>query len=273
MPTVAEKRATFADLHKSGTFVLPNPWDAGSAKILESLGFKALASTSAGMAWSHGRPDMKVEIGTVLDHLTLLVGATTLPVNADFENAFAHDPDGVAANVKRAAETGAAGLSVEDSTRDPDAPIYDFELAVDRIAAAKSALAGTGVVLTARAEGFLWGRTDLDEILRRLTAYAEAGADCLYAPGLREEGQIAAVVEAVAPKPVNVLNPGLPVAALEAIGVRRISLGGALASTAYGELLRVAREISEDGNFTGLQRNNAGGALNALFARSLGPSA
>jgi 2-methylisocitrate lyase-like PEP mutase family enzyme len=267
MTTVAERRATFAALHQTGCFVLPNPWDAGSAKILESLGFKALASTSAGMAWAQGRPDMQVEIGDVLEHLRVLVGATNLPVNADFENAFAHDPDGVAVNVKRAAETGVAGLSVEDSTRDPANPIYDFELAVDRIAAASSALAGTGVVLTARSEGFLWGRPDLDEAIRRLTAYAEAGADCLYAPGLREEGQIAAVVAAVAPKPVNVLTPGMTTATLQGIGVRRISVGGGLASAAYGELLRVAREISGDGNFSGLQRGASGRELNPLFAR------
>ena len=271
MPTVAEKRAAFAALHQSGTFVLPNPWDAGSAILLQSIGFKALASTSAGMAWGWGRPDGKVTVEEVIGHLRALNGAVDLPINADFENGFAHDPDGVAANVRLAEQAGVAGLSIEDATGDAQSPLYDFELAVDRVSAAAAALRGTGVILTARSEGFIRGRPDLDETIRRLEAYAAAGADCLYAPGLRDEATIAAVVGAVAPKPVNVLTPGLPVSVLSALGVRRISVGGGLASAAWGAFLRAAREIAADGTFTALQGGAPGRELNGLFARGFPP--
>jgi 2-methylisocitrate lyase-like PEP mutase family enzyme len=240
----------------------------GSAITLQRLGFKAIASTSAGMAWAHGRPDNGVLRDEVLDHLSSLARAVDIPLNADFENAFAREPAGVAANVTLAIETGIAGLSVEDSSGDPEAPLYDFSLAVERIAAARAAIdaSGTGVLLTARSEGFIAGRPDLPETLRRLAAFAEAGADCLYAPGLRQEDQIAAVVATAAPKPVNCLTPGLPVATLAALGVRRISVGGALARAAWGGFLRAAREIAASGTFTALADGAPGGKLNALFA-------
>jgi len=266
-PSIADKRAAFRRLHESGCFVIPNPWDAGSAMILQSLGFKALASTSAGMAWSLGRPDNGIALADALAHLRGLVAAVDLPVNADFEHAFADDPAGVAANVALAADTGVAGLSVEDSTGNAETLLYDFSLAVERIAAAKAALDGTGVVLTARSEGFIAGRPDLDETLRRLIAFAEAGADCLYAPGIRTPEQITAVVEAVAPKPVNGLTFGQPVATLAELGIRRISVGGALARVAYGALIRAAREMAGEGRFDALAEGAPGGELNALFAK------
>jgi len=265
----AEKRAAFRRLHETGCFVMPNPWDVGSARMLQHLGFSAIASTSAGMAWSLGRPDYRVERDEVLLHLSALAHATNIPLNADFENGFADDPEGVAHNVVLAAETGVAGLSVEDSTGNPESPLYDFGLAVERIAAAREALAGTGVMLTARSEGFIAGRPDMDETLRRLAAFAEAGADCLYAPGLRQEDQITEVVKAVAPKPVNVLTPGLSAAALGALGVRRISVGGSLARTAWGEFLRAAGEIKQDGTFGAFSKGAPGGELNAVFRQML----
>ncbi len=271
--SVDEKRAAFRALHESGCFVLPNPWDVGSAIALEGLGFKALASTSAGMAWAMGRPDTGVTLDAVLAHLTALAAAVDIPVNADFEHAFADEPEGVAANVALAVGTGVAGLSVEDSTGSAETPLYEFPLAVERIAAARSAIdaAGRGAVLTARSEGFISGRPDLAETIRRLTAFAEAGADCLYAPGLRNEADISEVVKAVAPKPVNVLSPGAPVATLAALGVRRISVGGALARTAWGEFLRAAKEIAEEGTFGAFARGARGGDLNALFTGKARP--
>ena len=267
MATTSEKRARFRALHESGCFVLPNPWDVGSALALERFGFSALASTSAGMAWSMGKADNRVTLEDVLGHLTALAARTTVPLNADFENAFAAEPDGVARNVTLAVETGVAGLSVEDSTGDKADPLYPFELAVERIAAARAAIdgAGDGVVLTARTEGFIAGRPDLDETIRRLTAFADAGADCIYAPGLRTEAQIAAVVAAVAPKPVNVLTPGLPVATLAGLGVRRISVGGAIARVAWGAFLGAAKEIATEGTFTAFAAGAPGGELNAMF--------
>lgn len=267
-PSIADKRAAFRRLHETGCFVIPNPWDAGSAMALQSLGFKALASTSAGMAWSLGRPDNGVGRDEVLAHLSTLAAAVDVPVNADFENGFADDPDGVAASVALAVETGIAGLSIEDSTGNPQAPLYDFELAARRIAAARAAIdrSGQDVLLTARSEGFIAGRPDLDETVRRLKAYAEAGADCLYAPGIREEGQIVAVVQAVAPKPVNMLTLGQPVQALAALGVRRISVGGSLARTAWGAFLRAAREIAEQGSFAAFGHAVPSPELNKLFA-------
>ena len=270
-PTAADKRATFRALHESGCFVLPNPWDAGSAVMLESLGFKALASTSAGMAWAMGRPDYGAARDEVLEHLSMLAHAVDLPINADFENAFSDTAEGVATNVALAVETGIAGLSVEDSTGNPDQPLYEFSLAVERIAAARAAIdrTGGGVVLTARSEGFIAGRPDLEETVRRLTAFAEAGADCLYAPGLRDEAQITAVVRAVAPRPVNVLTPGLSVAVLAGLGVRRISVGGSLARAAWGGFLKAAREIAQTGTFSAFAEGAPGGELNRLFAGAL----
>ncbi|HZK99830.1 MAG TPA: isocitrate lyase/phosphoenolpyruvate mutase family protein [Caulobacteraceae bacterium] len=263
-----QKRAAFGELHRAGCFVMPNPWDIGSAIALESLGFKALATTSAGMAWSMGRADNEVGIEPVLAHIAALAAAVDIPLNADFENAFADDPEGVGRNVGRAAATGVAGLSVEDSTGNREAPLYDFSLAVERVAAARAAIdaAGGGVILTARSEGFIVGRPDMAETLRRLTAFAGAGADCLYAPGLRTPAQIAEVIAAVAPKPVNVLAPGLGVAALAALGARRVSVGGSLARTAWGEFLRAARRIAAEGDFGAFAGAASGAELNALFS-------
>tara|TARA_R110000868_G_scaffold1844_17_gene14683 strand:- start:390 stop:1214 length:825 start_codon:yes stop_codon:yes gene_type:complete len=266
-PTTADKRETFRELHESGCFVIPNPWDTGSAAILQSLGFRALASSSAGFAWSRARPDYNVARDDLLAHLTALVNATDIPVNADFENGFADDPDGVAANVALAIETGIAGLSVEDSSWAEGDPLYDFDLSVARVEAARKAIddSGTGVFLTARSEGFFAGKPDFDDMLARIRAYADAGADCLYAPGLREEAQIRAVIEAVAPKPVNVLTFGLSVETLAGLGARRISVGGQLARSAYTELHRLAAGIAETGEFRALQPSPDGVNLNKLF--------
>jgi 2-methylisocitrate lyase-like PEP mutase family enzyme len=235
---------------------MPNPWDVGSARYLASLGFKALATTSAGFAWTLGKADGQVTLDEKLAHLRAIVAAVDVPINADFEGGFAVDPKGVATNVRRAAETGVAGLSIEDSTKDGEAePLYAFELAVERMRAAREALdaVGSGVVLTGRSEGFIAGRPDIDETIRRLRAYADAGADCLYAPGISTREQIAAVVEAVAPKPVNVLIWGgfLPLAELQELGVRRLSTGGGLASNAWGGAMRAAADLAA-GSFEGL---------------------
>ena len=231
--SVSDKRAQFRSLHDSGCFALPNPWDVGSALLLQGMGFRALASTSSGYAWSTGRQDNSVTCDDVVAHLKALCDATDVPVNADFEAGFAHDPEGVAANVARGVATGVAGLSIEDSTGDPSAPLYEVKLAVERIRAARKAIDGNGgdVLLVGRCEGFLVGQPDLDATIARLIAYAEAGADCLYAPGIRTKKEIATVVKALAPKPINVLiaQPGLTVPELADLGVRRISIGGALA--------------------------------------------
>lgn len=269
--SLAEKRAAFRQLHESGCFVIPNPWDAGSAVLLQSLGFKALASTSAGMAWSMAKPDNKVERDDVLAHLRLLTAATDIPLNADFENGFADDPDGVATNVAKAVETGIAGLSIEDSTGNKEAPLYDLDLAVRRIAAARAAIdkTGSGVLLTARSEGFFVGRPDLDETVRRLKAYSAAGADVLYAPAIRDEAQIRAVVQAAAGKPVNMLTMGQSVAELAQLGIRRISVGGSLARAAWGELIRTAKEIAAEGTFEHFKQGAPGAELNRLFSQHL----
>jgi len=261
-----DKRDAFRRLHQQGCFVLPNPWDVGSAKILQHLGFKALATTSAGMAWAMGRADGAVSLDEVLLHLSSLAHATDLPLNADFENAFADAPDEVARNVALAVDTGVAGLSVEDYTGHSDRGLYPFDLAVARVAAARAAIDRTqsGVLLTARSEGFIRGAPDLDETIRRLKAFADAGADCLYAPGIREEAQVRALVQAAAPKAVNLLSVGLPVATAAAWGVRRISLGGALASVAYNHFLAVATEIAEQGTF-GKMAQAPRGNLTAIF--------
>jgi 2-methylisocitrate lyase-like PEP mutase family enzyme len=268
--STAEKRTAFHKLHESGCFVIPNPWDVGSAKALQGMGFKALASTSAGFAWSIGKADNRITLDDICDHLTDLCGAVDLPVNADFENGFAVEPEGVAANVSRAAKTGVAGLSIEDSTGDKAKPLYDKTLAVERIRAARKAIDAdkSNVLLVGRCEAFLWGMPDLKLTIDRLQAYAEAGADCLYAPGLKSKEDIAAAVKAVAPKSFNLLigSPGLSVTEAADLGVRRISVGGALARTAWGGFLRAAQEIAAQGSFAGLGTGHPGGELNKMFS-------
>ncbi len=247
----------FHRLHSSGCFVMVNPWDVGSARALEQLGFKALATTSAGLAWTQGCPDTQVTRDAVLDHLREISAAVSVPVNADFEGGYAVEPEGVAANVKLAAETGIAGLSIEDFSGDEADPILEFDLAVERIAAARQAIdeSGTGIVLTGRSEGFVRGRPDIDDTIRRLQAYAEAGADCLYAPRLDNLEHVSAIVTAVAPKPVNLLinAPFTTVAEAAGLGVRRISVGGTLARTAWKGFLDCATEIADAGTFTSFE--------------------
>ncbi|WP_298724867.1 isocitrate lyase/phosphoenolpyruvate mutase family protein [uncultured Ferrovibrio sp.] len=266
--SLADKRAAFRRLHESGCFIMPNPFDAGSAVLLQSLGFKALASTSAGFAWSQARPDYGVSRDQVLRHLESLVAAVDLPVNADFENAFAHAPDDVAANVALAVQTGVAGLSVEDATGLPDEPLYAEDLAAVRVSAARKAIdqSGSGVVLTARAEAFLHGQTDLDAVIRRLKAYADAGADCLFAPGVRDEAQVRAIVQAVAPKPVNIIATGAPLSDIAGWGVRRISLGGRIAHAAYAEIARIAKAMIGEGSFEGFKTGAPAINLNQIFS-------
>ena len=269
MNTLADRRRIFRDLHVRGCFVIPNPWDVGSARVLAQLGFLALATTSSGFAWSVGRADNHVTLDQALAYMDAVATAVDLPVSADFEGGFAADPSEVGANVARATTTGIAGLSIEDSTHDAARPLFDFSLAVDRIRAARRAIddSGTNLVLTARSEGFIVGRPDLPETIRRLTAFAEAGADCLYAPGVRDKQAIAAMVTAVAPKPVNVLVGGdfATVGELAAMGVRRISVGGALARSAWTGFLEAATEIAERGTFANLARSIPGAELNARF--------
>jgi len=269
MPTYDPRIAEFHRLHESGCFVIPNPWDVGSALVLEQLGFKALATTSAGFAWSLGRRDNGVTLDEALAHYAAVAAAVKVPVNADFERAFATEPDEVAANVARACETGIAGLSVEDSTHQPEAPLFEFDLAVKRMRAARQAIdrSGTGVLLTGRSEGFIAGRPDLDETVRRLKAYADAGADCLFAPGVRNPSDIEAIVRAVAPKPVNVVVGAnfTSVEKLAALGVRRISVGGSLARLAYSTFLAAATEISEQGTFGAFDGGRTGVEINKLF--------
>jgi 2-methylisocitrate lyase-like PEP mutase family enzyme len=270
MSTSDDRRATFRRLHQSGCFLLPNPWDLGSARLLARLGFPALATTSSGFAWSLGRPDNGVTLEEALAHLRTIAGGVELPVNADFEGGFAVEPAQVGANVALATGTGVAGLSIEDSTGDPAHPLFDAGLAVERVRAARLAIdaSGAGVLLTGRSEGFIVGRPDLAETIRRLTAYADAGADCLYAPGLRTKADVAAVVSAVAPKPVNVLvgSDFATVAELAALGVRRISVGGALARAAWGGFLRAATEIAERGTFSALGDAVPFAEINGAFA-------
>jgi 2-methylisocitrate lyase-like PEP mutase family enzyme len=262
---------TFHALHHAGCFVMPNPWDPGSARMLAALGFQALATTSAGMAWALGHRDNDVSRDEVLAHLTAITAAVDVPINADFEGGFAVAPGDVAANVRLAADTGIAGLSIEDSTGDPSAPLFDRGLAVERVRAAREALdaSGSGVLLTARSEGFFVGRPDLDETVTRLAAYAEAGAECLYAPGITTPEQIAAVVAALAPKPVNLLvhRPFITVAGAAALGVRRISVGGALARVAWAGLLTAAGEIAGQGTFDALAHGAPSSLLNERFRR------
>ena len=256
MQSALDRVQEFRRLHQSGCFVIPNPWDLGSARLLAGLGFQALATTSSGFAWSQGRRDNGIPMEAVLQHLRTIAGGVDVPVNADFEGGFAVEPEDVATNVGLAARTGVAGISLEDSTGDSSQPLFDFDLALERVRAARRAIDGTGagVLLTARSEGFIVGRPDLAETIRRLAAYAEAGADCLYAPGIRTTSDIQAVVNAVNPKPVNVLvgSDFTTVERLAALGVRRISVGGALARAAWGGFMRAAREIAEKGTFTNL---------------------
>lgn len=256
MHHTADRCRTFSRLHQSGCFVIPNPWDLGSARTLERLGFPALATTSSGFAWSLGRRDNGVTLDEALSHFRAVAGGVEVPVNGDFEGGFAVEPEAVAANVTRATATGIAGLSIEDSTGDGSRPLFNFELAVERVRAARKAIddSRTGLLLTGRSEGFIVGRPDLRETIRRLTAYAEARADCLYAPGIRTSAEIAAVVKAVAPRPVNVLvgSDFTTVAELAELGVRRISVGGALARAAWTGFLRAAGEIVSNGTFKGL---------------------
>ncbi len=261
----------FLALHRDGCFVIPNPWDVGSARLLAGLGFKALATTSAGFAWTLGKPDNGVTLDEALEHLRVAAGSVDLPLNADFEGGFAVEPDAVAANVARAVETGIAGLSIEDSSGDPADPLFEFDLSVDRIRAARKAIDDHGgrVLLTGRSEGFVVDRPDLAETIRRLRAYADAGADCLYAPRLGSLDEIAAVVRAVAPKPVNALvgSDFTTVAALADLGVRRISVGGGLARVAWGAFLQAAAEIAEHGTFTGLARGIPFAEIDGAFSR------
>jgi 2-methylisocitrate lyase-like PEP mutase family enzyme len=257
MSTQAGRVEAFRRLHESGCFVMPNPWDVGSAIALERMGFEALATTSAGFAWTLGRPDRGARLDEALEHLRSVAAAVEVPLNADFEGGYAIAPEQVAANVKLAAATGIAGLSIEDSTGDPDEPLYGFELAVARVQAARRAIdeTGTGIVLTGRSEGFVAGRPDLEDTTRRLQAYADAGADCLYAPFITTDEQVSAIVAAVAPKPVNLLanGPFVTVERAMSLGVRRISVGGALALTAWAGWLAAAQEIAAEGTFTRFQ--------------------
>ena len=266
----ADRCRVFRRLHESGCFVIPNPWDLGSARLLARLGFRALATTSSGFAWSMGTSDNHVSLEATLARLRSISEGVDIPVNADFEGGFAVAPADVATNVAAAATTGIAGLSIEDSTGDASSPLFDFALAVERIRAARRAIddSGTGVLLTARSEGFIVGRPDLGETIRRLKAFAEAGADCLYAPGLRAMADIKTVVAAVAPKPVNVLvgSDFTTVAELAEAGVRRISVGGALARTAWAAFLQAATEIAEHGTFTTLAKAVPFAEINQAFS-------
>ena len=265
----------FRALHESGCFVLPNPWDIGTAIYLERLGFKALATTSAGFAFSRSKPDGGIPRDEMLAHIREIVNATALPINADFHAGYADEPEDVGANVRLCVETGVAGLSIEDSTGRSDRPLYEKKLAIERIRAARSAIddSKTGVVLTGRCEAWLVGDGDpLRTVLDQLTAYAEAGADCLYAPGVTEPNEIAQIVESVAPKPVNVLVSGfnhqLTLSVLADLGVRRISVGSGLALAAWGSFLRAAKDIKTNGTFSLLADNAASAELNELFRQT-----
>jgi len=269
-PSIADKRRTFHLLHEQGCFVIPNPWDVGGARYLQAAGFKALATTSSGFAWSHGHADGAMSRDRVLEHLSNMVEGTDVPVNADFENGFAPDAAGVSESVRLALECGVAGLSIEDSTGDDTKPLYEMEVAVERLRAARKAMDkhGADALLVGRAECFLAGKPDLDHTIARLKAYANAGADCLYAPGIASPPQIAAVVKAVAPKPVNVLigfSGHLTLPQFAALGVRRVSVGGALARAAWGGFMRAAKLIQEEGRFDGFADAASGRDLNELF--------
>jgi 2-methylisocitrate lyase-like PEP mutase family enzyme len=270
-PTIADKRKAFRQLHEAGCFVIPNPWTIGTARYLQGLGFKALATTSSGHAHAEGFPDGGQTRDDVLAHFREMAAATDVPLNADFENGFADDPDGVAENVARCIATGVAGLSIEDSPNDAKTPLYDFDRSVARVKAARAAIdrAGGDVVFTARAENFIRGVPDLDDAIRRLKAYAAAGADCLYAPGIRTGEQIEAVVKAVAPKPVNFLAGwamDFAVSDIAAMGVRRISVGGSLARVAMNAFIKTATDIANDGKFDGFGGIISNAELNKFFS-------
>jgi 2-methylisocitrate lyase-like PEP mutase family enzyme len=268
-PSVADKRKTFWQLHETSCFVIPNPWNVGTARFLQGLGFKALATTSSGFAHAQGFADGDMTRDRVLAHYCEIAGAADVPVNADFENGFADDPAGVMANVRLCMDTGVAGLSIEDFTGDEADPLYDFDLAVARVRAARDAIdAGGGeVLLTGRSEGFIHGRPDINETILRLKAYADAGADCLYAPGIKTREQIEAVVKAVTPKPVNLLMSaaGFTVEEITATGVRRISVGGTLSRVAMQAFISSAREIAEKGCFDSFSGVVSNAELNAFF--------
>lgn len=269
-PSPADKRRAFRKLHQSGCFVIPNPWNVGSAVYLQGLGFKALATTSSGYAHSLGLADGAVTRDMALAHYRELAAATAIPLNADFEGGFADDPAEVAANVRLCIETGVAGLSIEDFTGDEAAPLYDFDLALARVKAARTAIdrAGGDVVFTARTEGFIHGRTDMAETVRRLKAFADAGADCLYAPGIKTREQIETVVKAVAPKPVNLLMSfagGFTVNDIAGMGVRRISVGGTLARVAMNAFIKSASAIANEGSFDSFAGGISNAELNKFF--------
>jgi methylisocitrate lyase len=266
--TTADKRIAFHKLHESGCFIIPNPFDPGSARALQHLGFKALASTSAGFAWTIAKADNRVTVDEVCDHLTVLCAAVDIPVNADFEGGFAHEAEKVGINVVRGVKTGVAGLSIEDSTGDKAKPLYDSAQAVERIKAARKAIGSSNVMLTGRCEAYLVGKPDLGFVIERLNAYSEAGADCLYAPGIKTKEDIAAIVKAVHPKPVNLLigASGLSLQEAGDLGVRRISVGGSLARSAWGGFMKAAREMAEQGTFTELGSGYPGGELNKMFS-------
>jgi 2-methylisocitrate lyase-like PEP mutase family enzyme len=275
--TLDARRQAFRALHAQGCFVLPNPWDAGSARYLQHLGFAALATTSAGFAFSQGLPDsdVAVSLDRSLTHIAEIAAATDLPVNADFGSGYAREPQDVADNVTRCVATGVAGLSIEDATGEQSAPLYDLPLAVERIRAARQAIdrSGADVLLTARAECFHVGHPDaLRESIRRLQAYAAAGADVLFAPGPQKPDDIKALVQAVQPKPFNLLvvrDIGLGVGDLAAFGVRRISVGGALALSAWTGFMRAARTLKSDGSFAGLANLTSYAEINDRFATDL----
>ena len=271
-PSTADKRRSFRKLHESGCFVIPNPWNVGSARYLQGLGFKALATTSSGHAHSEGYPDGAQSMDEVLAHYRELAAATDIPLNADFENGFADDPETVAQNVTRCVATGVAGLSVEDSPNNTTTPLYDFDLTLARVKAARAAIdkAGGEVLLTARTEGFIRGRPDLGETIRRLKAFADAGADCLYSPGIKTREQIEATVKAVGGKAINFLNSGafgFTVSDIAAMGVRRISVGGSLARVAMHAFIKTAREIANEGKFDGFAGLISNAELNKFFER------
>jgi len=268
MLTTADKRTAFKKLHESGCFIIPNPFDVGSAKALQHLGFKALASTSAGFAWSIGKADNRVTVDDVCNHLAAICAAVDIPVNADFEDGFAHEPEKVGVNVGRAVKTGVAGLSIEDYTGDNAKPLFDRALAVERIKAARKAIDAdkSGVLLTGRCEAFLRGVKDMNLVIDRLTAYAEAGADCLYAPGISTPEEISTVVKAVHPRPVNLLvGAAGSLAEIAALGVRRISVGGSLARMAWAGFMKASKEMAEKGTFSEFANGHPGGELNKMF--------
>jgi 2-methylisocitrate lyase-like PEP mutase family enzyme len=268
--SISEKRRAFRALHQSGCFVIPNPWNVGSARYLQGLGFKALATTSAGFAHAQGYSDGDITRDMMLAHFREIAQTTEVPINADFEGGYAEDPDEVAENVRLCVATGVAGISIEDYTEDDANPLYDFDLAVRRVRAARDAIDKQGgeVVFTARTEGFIRNRPDLDETIRRLKAFADAGANCLYSPGIKTHEHITATVKAVAPKPINFLNSGafgFTVDDLAALGIRRISVGGTLSRVAMHAFIQSARQIAQDGKFDSFAGVVPNAELNKFF--------